>query len=37
MLIRRESGAKVTLTVRNEADAEVVLSYQEEVVDEGGY
>ncbi len=37
MLIRREAGAEVALTVTNEADAEVVLSYQEEVVDEGGY
>jgi hypothetical protein len=31
MLIRR-----VALTVRNETDAEVVLNYQEEAVDEGG-
>jgi hypothetical protein len=28
MLIRREAGAEVTLTVRNEADAEVVLDCQ---------
>jgi hypothetical protein len=36
MLIRKEAATEVTLTVTNEADAELVQDYQEEAVDEAG-